>query len=181
MIDYDWCCLGDAPVKASEDIWHAVAPYSPTTVCGLAVANPDEEWRWTGSLGRLRPCDNCDKIIALKADTQAAAPQGEPSMSLAIAWIYNTWAKVPAAVRAGLSLFVMALVTAGMAFGWHFPTDWVDAKQEIALFWVFIVPVAYGLFQKWIWPPLFAWLLTLLHLGYTAQVGKSKPLLLIKI
>ena len=100
-------------------------------------------------------------------------------MSQFVAWIYNTWQQVPVAVRAGVSLFVMGLVTAGMAFGWHFPTDWLDAKLQVAAFWVFIVPVAYGLFQKQIWPPLFAWILTVLGLAYTAQVGK-RPLRLVK-
>ena len=39
---FDWCCLGEAPKKASRDIWHMVRQKSPTTVCGLPAADPDE-------------------------------------------------------------------------------------------------------------------------------------------
>jgi hypothetical protein len=71
MIDpYDWCCLGQPPAKTSEDIWHAVRQQSPTTVCGIPAANPDEEWRWVDELGDRRPCDNCTEIIARKADAE---------------------------------------------------------------------------------------------------------------
>ena len=88
MIEYDWCTFADYRAKASQDIWHAVAPQMPKTVCGLPVANPDEEWRWVGSLGRRRSCDNCARILALEADFTTAlkatlkatlqVPQGEP-------------------------------------------------------------------------------------------------------
>ena len=89
-------------------------------------------------------------------------------MSAIVVWIYNTWAKVPAPLRAGLSLFAIGLVAVALAFGWKWPTDWADAKAEVAAFWLVVVPAAYGLFQKWLWPPLLAWLLTFLGLAYTS-------------
>ena len=76
MTDFDWCVLGEPP-KDEADIWHMVAPQSAKTVCGLPVANPDEEWRWTDRLGNHRPCDNCTEILAHKAD--AVATINEPA------------------------------------------------------------------------------------------------------
>ena len=73
---FDWCNLGEPPLRATQDIWHAVRQGSTLTVCGLPVADPDEEWRWTDKLGSRRPCDNCTRILALEADGsfEAAAP-----------------------------------------------------------------------------------------------------------
>ena len=65
---FDFCCLGEAPKRASRDIWHMVRQQSPTTVCGLPAADPDEEWRWVDKLGRRRPCDHCTEIVARLAD-----------------------------------------------------------------------------------------------------------------
>jgi hypothetical protein len=73
MADFDWCVLGVPPAPTESDIWHMVAPGSATTVCGLSVANPDEEWRWADKLGNHRPCDNCSEIIARKADAEPSA------------------------------------------------------------------------------------------------------------
>lgn len=72
MIDYDWCYLGSKFTKLSQRIKHPVVPQSPTVVCGVDVANPDEEWRWSDTLGVGRPCDNCGKIIARLADVEAS-------------------------------------------------------------------------------------------------------------
>ncbi len=71
MPDCDWCVLGDPPAPTESDIWHMVAQGSTTTVCGLPVANPDEEWRWTPTLGNHRSCDNCTHVLAHKADVPA--------------------------------------------------------------------------------------------------------------
>ena len=71
MADFDWCVLGDPPAPTESDIWHMVAPQSAITVCGLPVANPDEEWRWADKLGNHRPCDNCTEVIARKADVES--------------------------------------------------------------------------------------------------------------
>jgi hypothetical protein len=72
MTDFDWCVLGEPP-KDEADIWHMVVPQSATTVCGVPVANPDEEWRWADRLGNHRPCDNCTEILAHRADVLAVA------------------------------------------------------------------------------------------------------------
>ena len=88
-------------------------------------------------------------------------------MASIIAWLYNHWQLVPAGVRAGLSLLIMGVISAGLAFGWHFPSSWVDAQEQLAAFWIVLVPIAVGIFQKSIWPPLFAWILTLLGLTYS--------------
>ena len=100
-------------------------------------------------------------------------------MQNAIIWIHNLWQQIPAGVRAGLGLLVMGVVAAGLSFGWHFPADWADAREQLAAFWLVVVPIAYGIFQKSIWPPLFTWLLAQFGLVFTAQFGK-KPLLLVK-
>lgn len=89
-----------------------------------------------------------------------------------LATIYAYWQKIPEGVRAGLGLLVMGVVAAGLAFGWHFPADWADAKAELAAFWLVVVPIAYGIFQKSVWPPLFDWILTLLGLASTID-GKE--------
>jgi hypothetical protein len=81
--------------------------------------------------------------------------------------IYAYWQMVPAGVRAGLGLLVMGVVAAGLAFGWRFPADWADAKEQLAAFWLIVVPIAYGIFQKSIWPPLFEWVLSLMGLAQT--------------
>jgi hypothetical protein len=78
MPNFDWCVLGsqDPPEPlAKADIWHMVAfteevGTSRTTVCGLPVANPDEEWRWADKLGNHRSCDNCTHVLAHKADAE---------------------------------------------------------------------------------------------------------------
>ena len=93
-------------------------------------------------------------------------------MQSLIAAIYAYWQKIPAGVRAGITLLVLGVVAAGFAFGWHFPTSWVDAKEQVAAFWLVVVPIAYGIFQKSIWPPLFAWILVLLGLAPTVE-GKQ--------
>ena len=79
--------------------------------------------------------------------------------------IYALWQQIPAGVRAGLGLLVMGVFAAGLSFGWHFPADWADAKEQLAAFWLIVVPVAYGIFQKSLWPALFDWFLTLLDLS----------------
>ena len=89
--------------------------------------------------------------------------------------IYNAWVKIPAGLRAGFVAFVAVLVTAALAFTWRFPNNWAEAKDEVNLFLLFIVPIAYAAFQKTIWPPLFAWLLTLLQLQYTASAAMQPP------
>ncbi len=71
MPDFDWCVLGDPPAPTESDIWHMVAPGSTTTVCGLPVANPDEEWRWADKLGNHRSCDNCTHVLAHEADAES--------------------------------------------------------------------------------------------------------------
>lgn len=86
-----------------------------------------------------------------------------------IAAIFAGWQKVPAGIRAGVGLFVVGIVSTGMAFGWHWPADLADAKEQVAAFWLILVPAAYGLFQKTIWPPLWAWLLSLLALAPTIE------------
>lgn len=68
MTDYDWCVLGEPTAPKEARIWHMVMPQSTKTICGLNVANPDEEWRWADKLGDHRPCDNCTEIIARMAD-----------------------------------------------------------------------------------------------------------------
>jgi hypothetical protein len=78
--------------------------------------------------------------------------------------IYNAWVQVPAGVRAGISLAFAALIGLIWAFNWALPTDWAGAKEQIVAFWVIAAPVLWGIFQKSIWPPLFAWLLQLLAL-----------------
>jgi hypothetical protein len=69
-VDFDWCVIAEPPTDESH-IWHAVAPGSVTTLCGEPVANPDEEWRWSDKLGHHRECDNCGRIISLKADVSS--------------------------------------------------------------------------------------------------------------
>ena len=92
--------------------------------------------------------------------------------------IYNTWMLVPAGVRAGVVLLVTAVVSMGMAFAWHFPADWADAREQLAAFWLVVVPVAVGIFQKSIWPPLFAWILQ--RLGMIQGTTKRQSWLAIK-
>ena len=75
---YDWCTIGEP--TADPDIWHAVDDHRRTaddkqgrakTVCGQPNPNPDEEWCYVAQLGHRRPCDNCTKIIAERADAPA--------------------------------------------------------------------------------------------------------------
>lgn len=69
-MDYDWCLISKVATFALEKdfCWHMVAPASAKTVCGISAANPDEEWRWVGSLGQRRPCHRCADIMARRAD-----------------------------------------------------------------------------------------------------------------
>jgi hypothetical protein len=89
-----------------------------------------------------------------------------------IVTIYTYWQKLPAGLRAGLVLLVTAVVATALAFGWTLPSNWADAKAEVAAFWLVLVPVIVAVFQKSVWPPLFAWILTLLGLAPTID-GKA--------
>ena len=86
--------------------------------------------------------------------------------------VYAYWQKLPAGLRAGLVLLVTAVVATALAFGWRLPSDWADAKAEVAAYWLVLVPVIVAVFQKSVWPPLFAWILTLLELAPTIE-GKQ--------
>jgi hypothetical protein len=90
-------------------------------------------------------------------------------MTSFISWLYGTWEAIPAGVRAGIAAVVVALVSAGLAFGWSFPSNWADALKEVSAFWLVAGPVAWQVFQKSLWPPLFAWLLTLIGLEPTTD------------
>jgi hypothetical protein len=94
-------------------------------------------------------------------------------MQLWITWLYGLWQQIPAGVRAGVSLLVAGVIATGMAFGWRWPTDWADVQAQVAAFWLVLVPVALGIFQKSIWPPLFAWLLSLIKLGVVEIPGQT--------
>ena len=93
-------------------------------------------------------------------------------MTALIQTIYAYWQKIPAGIRAGLSLLGAAVLATVLAFGWRIPSDWADAQAQIAAFWLILVPVVVGIFQKSIWPPLFAWLLSQLQLAPTVS-GKA--------
>jgi ABC-type sulfate transport system permease subunit len=85
-------------------------------------------------------------------------------MNSVVAYIYNLWQQIPAGVRAGLTLLVVAVFSTALSFGWKLPTDWANAQEQVAAFWLVLVPVVVAVWQKSIWPPLFAWILTLLGL-----------------
>ena len=95
-------------------------------------------------------------------------------MQSIITTLYNLWQQVPAGVRAGISLLVAGVIATGMAFGWHWPTSWTDVQAQVAAFWLVVVPVVVGIFQKSIWPPLFAWILSLLHLGVISSPSRRE-------
>lgn len=99
-------------------------------------------------------------------------------MQTIVTTLYNLWAQIPAGVRAGVSLLIAGVVATGMAFGWHWPSSWADVSAQVAAFWLVLVPVVVGIFQKSIWPPLFAWILSLLHLGLPTP---SAPTQLLKV
>ena len=88
-------------------------------------------------------------------------------MTSFITWLYGIWQSIPAGVRAGVVTLAVTLVSLGMAFGWVFPSDWTSALKEVAAFWLVAGPIAWQVFQKSLWPPLFAWILTFLGLAPT--------------
>lgn len=90
-----------------------------------------------------------------------------------IATIYGAWQNLPAGLRAGITVLVMGVIATAAAFGWTIPTDWVNAVAQIHAFWLVVVPVALAIFQKSVWPPLFAYILSLL--GLTALVAPGEP------
>jgi len=81
-----------------------------------------------------------------------------------IQYIYGLWMLIPAGVRAGFSLGFAAFVGLVLAFNWTLPANWLGVRTEITAFWAVAFPVLFGVFQKSIWPPLFAWILSLLGL-----------------
>jgi hypothetical protein len=91
-----------------------------------------------------------------------------------ITTIYKDWQQVPVGVRSGVSMLVAAVVATGMAFGWHWPTDWADVQAQVAAFWLVVVPVVVAVWQKSVWPPLFAWILSLLGMGLDANKQLAK-------
>lgn len=95
-------------------------------------------------------------------------------MGSLIAWIYNKWAKVPVALQAGVTALVVAVIAIGMAFGWHWPSDWADVQAQVAAFWLVAAPIAWGIFQKQIWPPLFAWIISMLGMYYVGGIQGAK-------
>ena len=86
--------------------------------------------------------------------------------------IYAAWQKLPAGLRAGFTLLVTAIIATALAFGWRLPTDWADAQEQVAAFWLVLVPVVVAVFQKSVWPPLFAYILSLAGLAPTVE-GKA--------
>ena len=97
-----------------------------------------------------------------------------------IATIYAYWQKLPAGVRTALSYSVAVLVAAAIglsqAFGWAIPGSIAGAKAEVIAFLTYAVPVlavlAAQLIRSQIWPPVFAWILSLLGLAPTID-GKT--------
>lgn len=98
-------------------------------------------------------------------------------LQVILAKVYAGWEWLSPGIRAGVSLFVVSLIGVGLAFGWQWPSNWTDAKAEIAAFWVVIIPAAYGLFQKYIWPPVLAAILKMLGLSVTVAATGRRVLL----
>ena len=93
-------------------------------------------------------------------------------MQQLIGTIYAKWQKLPKGFRAGLTILGTAILATVLAFGWRLPTDWIDAQAQLAAFWLVLVPVVVAVFQKSVWPPLFAWWLAQLGLAPTIE-GKA--------
>lgn len=92
-------------------------------------------------------------------------------MASFISTVYFYWQKVNPGIRAGISLFVMGILGAVLAFGWTWPSDWVNFTGQIHAFWILLVPAVYALFQKDLWPPVLAYVLKLF--GLTAAADKK--------
>jgi hypothetical protein len=99
-----------------------------------------------------------------------------------IAWltvsVYNLWAKVPTWAKSGGSALVVALVTAGLAFNWTWPTDWTNFTAQIHAYWIVVLPVVWHIWQTSLWPNILPWLMRILSLGY---VQDAVPLRLVSL
>jgi hypothetical protein len=76
-----------------------------------------------------------------------------------VAKIHNAWLLLPLWARTGIGSIVAAVLALAFAFGFSWPTSWVDLQAQALAFAVVAIPTVIAVFKSNLLPGIVTWFL----------------------